>query len=467
MSKVEVTWITDAAYLVPTILSVASFLRHVDRRCRVVVPTHERAELEPMLRRSLPHVEVGQANALDSPGRPRDSPTIRKRLARMELMGLTEEPALFVDSDTAFGPRAKELVETIERAAGARAFVAGVIEYKSAADAYLYFRPRSPHGAIRFSSPSEQSSVRSAVFGHDWNKVLSAPQPNNGLLAAGAASGVADAWRALYQSGLTHTAVNEADDQVPLAAALSMCGLQLTPLPSWANSLGATSGPYAMFHAYAGLWCDELRAATADLADLSQFSAEWRAVIGCLERKSRHAFSPMPGPQLHLSLSGFFEYAHLLDDWADTCNTVVEVGRSNGRGTAYLAELLSNRAAGARFASLRHSEPRVVLTPDRWFEDRQLCSVVDLAGPFDAGWWLETPLDAVLLNSVSGSDDLAAPLTEWFERLRPGGVVGGPCYGVSDPFLPGVRTSVDRFAADRGIRVAERGGSFELRKPGP
>jgi hypothetical protein len=72
-----------------------------------------------------------------------------------------------------------------------------------------------------------------------------------------------------------------------------------------------------------------------------------------------------------------------------------------------------------------------VLTPDRWFEDRQLCSVVDLAGPFDAGWWLETPLDAVLLNSVSGSDDLAAPLTEWFERLRPGGVVGGPCYGVS------------------------------------
>lgn len=463
MSSLEALWLTDRAYVVPTILSVASFRRHVDRDCTVVVPTAERDVLEPILRQCLPGVEVGSAAELDHASAIRDSPTIRNRRARMELLReASDTPRMIVDSDTVFGPRAVALVSAVTLAARAAPMVAAVIEHAHAADAYLYFRPRRPDGSIRFSGPAEREATYRHVFGPDWKHLVSAPQPNNGLVISCGAMAVLDLWERFYERGLACSSVNEADDQVPLAAALRGTGLPLTALPTWANSLGAVRGAYAMYHAYAGLWRDEVRAATTTLADVSDYALACRLELDRIGEQLLEEVRPGSGPLEHLALGGFFEYADLYDEWARTRASVVEVGRTNGRGTAYLAEVIADRSPLVRFASVRHHEARHAVTPDEWFRSRRLGGAVELVAASDEGWWRFEPLDAVFLHVQDVDEDLGAALLEWFPRLRPGGVIAGPCYGLSDPYRSGVRDSVDRFSAAHAIPVGVRGDCFVL-----
>lgn len=469
MTRIQATWITDHAYLTPTILSIASFEQQIRRPSRVIVPSSERNHLEVALRRALPDVEleIEDVSSVASAGPTGRSPsaTVWNRLVRIESLRSATGPMMLVDSDTAFGPRIVELLEGAERDCHQRPFVAAAVEFEAARDAYLYFRPRRVDGSIGFSPSERQDAVRAEVFGPDWARLLHGPQPNNGLIIGNDASRVATAWRDRYERGLRYSEVNPADDQVPLAVALTSTNTPLRRLPGWANSLGQTRGEFAVYHAYSGLWRDELRAAALDLPDLSSFGSAWRLQLDRLDPAVVTRLRSDAGPRLHLALSGYLEGAALLDRWVDRYSTFVELDRSNARGTAYLAERLRDGTGPARFASIQRADDADPVTPNRWFEANGLDAYVDLARTEDHGWWREVPLDAVFLNVADPEADPTGFLETWFPRLRAGGAIGGTCYRISDPFAPGLRASVDRFARGHRLRVDAVGGCFELIKP--
>ncbi|MCP4438510.1 MAG: hypothetical protein GY810_06155 [Aureispira sp.] len=250
---INATWISDRHFLVPTLLSIYSFRKHVETYIRLIYTDHyhDKAELQALL----PNVEIQFFTELDItiPNHLQaHQATILNRLARMHAVeSCSKDQYLFlIDSDTIFSKTISNLVNLLTP----KVKISGVVEYEEVANAYLYFATKTNTGSTHSLSQVRKNRVFEAVFGSNWLELVKTPQFNNGFLVFRNASVLAQQWRALYIKGLSNPSVNHQDDQVPLAIATQQLNIKTTPLPNQYNSKGNIYGQYSMYHAWMGRW---------------------------------------------------------------------------------------------------------------------------------------------------------------------------------------------------------------------
>lgn len=468
-------WIIEKNYLLPAVVSMLSYLRHVDGPVSVMCPAHEFDELRVELLGLVGNISIGYFKPDNAHPNELYHSVIANREARFTVVERANENeiTLLVDADTIFSPRVVEVLEILAANPTSERFW-GVVEYSRASDAYLYFKAKDRAGVFRDTDPKSKERCYEGVFGKKWRDYLAAPQPNNGFIAFRNARALAAQWRTFYRQGLLHAEVNPEDDQVPLAAAMAAIGFTFHRLEEAFNSKGEVNGPYAVFHAYAGLWRNEFRAALAPIATVSSFATIARGILPALPPALLNAFRVgSSDPYLYLAIPGFFDFSAFYWKTFHGCESgcFIEIGTYRGKSTCYMAELIRSTGKAIRFSSfdayireVTHEEVRAS------FGANGLLPYVDLIkerSETACQRFEDKTLDMVFIDGGHDYDQVMLDLESWFPKVKPGGLLAGDDYTISEVFELGVRRAVNDFALKRGLKLEVQAPCFVFHVPGP
>ena len=378
------TWIIDANYLLPAIVSISSFIKHIDMECTLYCLVSDYSRIHDTVTSLIPRVIVRSYEASERYNNRLYGQVVDNRMMRFDAIAQAhvDQTILLIDADTIFDEGIRDLVSLLIEYDSGLPTIWGVVEYESALDAYLYFKSRNPEGIYYDIAPAMKEMCYDSVYGNHWRQILSAPQPNNGLLAFKNCSHVTSVWRAFYERGLQHYAINPEDDQVPLAAAMVTADCCFVRLHDRYNSKGAVNGFYAMFHPYAGLWRNEFRAALAPISDISQCANICRDILEGLPQELLSAYRLGEGEPYHyLAIPGFFDFSDLYFEIARDFQEghFVEIGTYRGKSTCFMAELIRSSGKKIKFISIDAYIRDVTFeTVSRCFTDKGLSNYVTL-----------------------------------------------------------------------------------------
>jgi len=463
--RLQPVWITDECYLLPTLVSILSFTEHLPLPAILKCPQSQFLQIASTiasLDRSITVAPYPPDPAYVSAPL---GDVIDNRLTRFAVCAAA--PAiLLVDSDTAFTEGIKALSPIVARGTS-EPVIYGVVEYDSALDAYLYFSPRNNNTIPRYLTAAEKGRCYSSIFGKQWRRLLSRPQPNNGLLVFQNSSRLCAKWRLFYERGLGVPSVNPEDDQVPLAAAIGSSDCRLVRLDNRFNSLGAVNGNFAMFHPYAGLWRDEVRAALSTLPNVSDYASIVRSVLGYIPASLLDEFKLSPDePCEYLSIPGFFEYPALYAEAVRRfrTGTFVELGTRKGKAACYLAELLRMSGTKDKFTSIdSYSDALSFDAMCRNFGDRGLLDYVrllDLAREAACNLFADGSIDFLFVGGNRSYEEVWRDLEMWLPKIRPEGIIAGDYYTHSES----VSCAVNDFAAVSNLVLETREPCFRTVK---
>lgn len=358
------TWIVDMEYILPAYLSVRSFVNsigsHVERTSMLVLIAgpYDDAVLS-QFRELSPKIEVRELPVMETEI---NEPTITNRRHRISVVQeyCVRMPVFLVDADTIFTKDISILFPIVQsglQQAEGKPIVFGVTEHRRIRDATLYFR-KEP--GIDLTDVLKNNIYRS-VWGED-DSCLDLVQFNCGFIGFYNCLQVVKGWESGYVKGLQNPMINPADDQVPLAVSMHRNGALAFCLPDALNSKGALVGSYALYHAWGGKWLDELKVCFRGGISFTDFGRHYRELLNHTPSVlidsffSRHEINHS-GPLQYMGIDGNFsfekEYFNYLSNTGGKASiTCLEIGSySNGKGLAYLIELVKNNFSEYRIFS--------------------------------------------------------------------------------------------------------------------
>lgn len=390
------------------------------------------------------------------------STVISNREQRFRIMRESPEDYinLLVDADTLFSETIKELLTIVGSNSSDEPTLWGVIEYEEADGAHLYFKRTDEVGIVQDLSPDDKTKSYEVIFGANWDLLMSSPQPNNGFLVFQNCASLADTWRDFYRRGLHVRWVNPHDDQVPLAAAITSTKTRLVRLDEKFNSKGAVNGTFAVFHAFAGLWRSEFRAALCPSLNVSDFANMARPFLQRIPLAILDSYRLGPGqPYEYLSFPGSFSFDAIYCEIVGRIPSgkVVEIGTHRRKSTCFLAELIRASIKTITFVSIdiykRVGSYEELTAAFREKELLQYVSLLNMQSNAASTLFEDKSLDMVFIDRRHDYPALSEDLEKWFPKVRDGGILAGDDYTTSHKAERGVRKAVDEFAAAHSLHI--------------
>lgn len=260
MNKIAV-WIFNSDFLIPTYLSVSSFIECGNIPILLLACDPLDSDIETTF------TDLGKNISLRYfhpdglyPFADNSPPSVLNRLARMDIVSsMDDETILFLfDSDTLFSNDVDFFLKQIKVGWPQKntSVIWGVKERERALDAsFLYFARRDSSGRkAELPALQEMHACYEGVYGPNWETILSSVQLNNGVLAFYRCQSVSQLWKSYFIDGFKYDCINHAEDQVPLSAAINVSQCEVKQIDRDFNSLGNLYGDFVVYHAWNGLW---------------------------------------------------------------------------------------------------------------------------------------------------------------------------------------------------------------------
>lgn len=473
-------WIFDEAFCMLTYLSVRSFLESCDAIITLVYCGEEmKPEDEAMFLKLETNVEIHSYNTSLDKYEPRFHAHIRNRLARMHFARLYEDDLLFmIDSDVAFAHSIeddfKEIEEHFESKDSNGPIIAGVVEFLSARDAYLYFKKKTSSGFTRKVPELNQVAGYQHVYGEDWPLLTDGFQYNNGFLIFYQARELIDQWEEYYLTGLDCADINPLDDQVPLSAAIQKTDCDYWLMDRKWNSLGDLNGSFNMFHAWGGEWKIEIDHVLRNKTAVSGFGEICVDILDdCAEHwinDFRESLTSIPYRYRHIH--GAFDHGTVFTDLLSELDEgyIVEVGTYKGRSACFVAELIRNSEKAIKFDTIDHflrddTSKSMVINNLHRAGVGEFVDVIEADSLSASQNYHSEQLDFIFLDTDSPAEALERELEAWYAKLKAGGVIAGYDHTIHDTVFKSYDCVVTSFCEKYEIPVSTYEYQFVIRKP--
>lgn len=482
--KRKACWITDDSYLVPTFISISSFLQWCNVPVivyyygRNVDNVHEMFDY--WISRGkvvIEHIPQSFFSiAVDAINQEFEN-QIKNREVRFYVAGLSnEELAIYYfDSDIVFDAHCVELFDIVFTESSQ---ICGCVEQMHVIDNKIFFERNKLHKSSEHLSLERQLSLYKMVYGENCSKWLNNPQYNNGVLVFYNARRLASCWYSEYLKGLCCKHVNPGDDQVPLVSALYQQNeTKIIELHSKFNSKGQLSGNYSVYHATGGQWRGELISVLLNLrcmTNMSDYARISKQIIDkyCDRKQLTKIIVPTQQPILFYSIEGFFffsdAYSYLFNVLSEG-NVFVEVGTYKGKSICYMAEMVKLHKKNIKLFSIdnysncgfsnqitfeeaknnliiRHLDDVVLINGDS----------VDIAETFN-----DNSVDCVFLDGDHRYQSVINDLSSWYRKLKSGGFLAGDDY----TRVFSVQEAVDDFCEINELEFDVLNQCYIIRKP--
>ena len=478
--KKRAIWIFDENFLMLTYLSMCSFMEHCDAQISLIYcsPKMKETDSKKFLELS-PKVEIIYYDADVSRWETHLQAHILNRLARLHFTRLFEDDLLFmIDSDVAFSSDLKLGIEEIamyhDNILQDIPMISGVVEFHSAADAYLYFKKKDKYGYTRKTTEESRINSYQSIYGQQWESLVNGFQYNNGFLVFHKARTLIDQWEQYYLTGLELQDINPLDDQVPLSAAIQKTKCSHWKMPNKWNSLGDLDGQFIMFHAWGGKWKIEIdqelqnNKSTSDYGNicskyLPNCTDEWLAKFN----ENLLSF-----PYRYRHILGAFDHGNIFTDLLSQMNEghIVEVGTYKGRSACFVAELIKTSKKNITFDTIDHFERHD--TEIEMVKNNLLRAGVEgyvnviKAHSINASEFYESnQLDFVFLDTESPIEKLPVELEVWYDKIKPGGILAGYDYSIHDTVFKSYDCVSDSFCVKHNVPNSTYEYQFIIQKP--
>ena len=474
-------WIFDDNFIVPTYLSVVSFL-NVCRVPVVLVFYGKRIEdvealFSSMIIKQLVSIDYKRDDFFHLPVLPHNESfvaSIRNRELRFYVAAQSDPQNVVYcfDSDTVF---TKSAVDLFSIDFGASPAICGCFEQKHTYNNKLFFERGLIHSNTHHIYPEQQKERYDLIFKEDTSFWLNRPQYNNGVLIFYNAQQLAAQWRIEHRKGLLCTDVNPGEDQVTLSAAINKVEhVECRSLPSHYNSMGQLMGDYAIFHATGGQWLGEIYNATSNNPytqnSLSDCAKVYRQIIHQLN--SHAVFDKFnlskSTPSLYHSIKGFFffkpTYTYLYNVLDDN-SVFVEIGTYQGKSISYLAELVKDHHKKIKiysidnYSNIGYSD---TITFEKAIENLEHLGLLDYVVLMNrdsdqaSKTFPNKSINCVFLDGDQRYESVLSELNNWYDKIKDGGILAGNNY----TRIPSVRSAVDNFCKEKDIHFSILEQSF-------
>ena len=466
-------WIFDDDYIVPTFLSVSSFLIWCDIPVVLLYYGHDFRKAESWFYDLIVEKIVSLIHINDSffslpvfDYNKAYYSSIRNRELRFYVTSLSgpNDIAYCFDSDLVFNENCKELMELDW---DGKPSIFGCKEREHTYENVLYFERGIIHTMDNHIYPENTKKIYDTIFNEDTGQWLCHPQLNNGVLVFCNVPSLSEVWRYEHKKGLFYTFVNPGEDQVTLIAALSkLAHIEVNYLDSAYNSMGQLKGTYGVLHASGGQWKGEIINALSEQTcvkkSLSDCAKTYRDTIkrtGCCERLLKH-FDYIPKiPTLYYSIPGFFFFKSIYDYIFQSLpinGLFVEIGTYKGKSICYMAECIKVWKKNLTLYSIdnysNNGYPERITYKEAKtnLEERgvlQFVNLIDMDSVSASGLFLDGSLDGVFIDGDSMYDSIKSDLQKWFVKVKKGGIIAGNNY----TRIQSVRKAVDDFAKEMNI----------------
>lgn len=473
-------WIFDDRFILPTYLSVVSFLQYCDIPVVLVFYGNKINEVKryfaSLISKRIVTIDYKTDNFFQLPVLPYNKAfesTIRNRELRFYVAALSgqNEVVYCFDSDIIFTESVKDLL-SIDF--GEQPTICGCIEQEHTYDNKLYFERGILHLNTQHIYPEQQKEEYDRIFEED-SSWLSKPQYNNGVLVFYNARDLAEQWRKEHLRGLYNPIVNPGEDQVTLTAAIYKTeNIKRVSIPSRYNSMGQLTGYYAVFHATGGQWIGEIINAVLDVSNikdsLSDCAKVYRRIIRELKNKEiLNDYSlPKSSPFLYHAIKGYFffkpAYSYIFTVLPEK-GTFVEIGTYQGKSICYMAELVKYRHKMIKlysidnYCNIGYSYPINYETALENLSHLGISEYVTLLKNDSLQalhYFPDNSIDGVFLDGDYRYENVLLDLNCWYEKIKNGGILAGNNY----TRISSVREAVDKFCAEKCIHFSILEQSF-------
>ena len=470
--KRKAYWIFDDLFILPTYLSVVSFLRFCDIPV-VLVYYGKRIDdvkkyFSPLIEKQIVTIDYKEDVYFQLPIFSYNKvfeQTIKNRELRFYVAAQSgpDEMAYCFDSDIIFTNSSKELMSLD---LGNHSAVCGCIEQNHTFNNKLYFERGVIHSNLEHIYPNLQAQKYNQIFSEETSCWLRLPQYNNGVLIFYNAKKLAEQWKKEHLKGLICPDVNPGEDQVTLTAAINkVSSVKRLAIPIKFNSMGQLTGDYAIFHATGGQWLGEiLNAISKDTYlnnTLSDCAKIYRQVIQQLQNKdilnelSQFKFAP----SLYHSVKGFFffksAYTYIYNMLPEN-SKFVEVGTYQGKSISYLAELVKDHKKRIKLYSIDNYcniGYNQIIKYDVAIENlsrlglSEYVTLIKEDSLQAAKVFPDRSIDCVFLDGDQRYKNVINDLNCWYCKVKEGGILAGNNY----TRIESVKNAVDDFCSKKNI----------------
>lgn len=479
-------WIFDDHFIVPTYLSVFSFLKACTIPVVLVFYGKRIKDVETLFSSMISQYDVmidyKEDDFFQLPVLPHNKSfisSIRNRELRFYVAAQSSPHNVVYcfDSDTLFTESAKDLM-SIDF--GECPAICGCIEQEHTYDNKLYFERGILHSNTHHIYPERQKEKYDQIFEEDTSYWLNKPQYNNGVLIFYNAWQLAAQWKTEHQRGLYCLDVNPGEDQVTLTAAINKVGfVECRSIPSRYNSMGQLTGDYAIFHGTGGQWSGELINAMSTIPfiqnALSDFAKVYKLILQ--QQQDPTIYDEIRNinstPRLYHSIKGFFffkpAYEYLFNILAEN-STFVEIGTYQGKSICYMAELMKGQKKSIKLYSIDNYSnigyPEIIHYEDASvnlsrFGMLDFITLIDSDSGLASKGFFDESIDCVYLDGDCRYDGVLSDLCNWYGKIRSGGILAGNNY----TRISSVRMAVDVFCKNKDIQFSILEQSFIIIKP--
>ena len=473
MIRKKAYWIFDDEYIVPTFLSVSSFLTWCDIPVVLLYYGNNLPKTESWFyhiiaekKVSLIHINSSFFSLPVSDYNNVYYSSIRNRELRFYVTSLSgpNDIAYCFDSDLVFNEKCKKLIELDW---DGKPSIYGCKERKYTYENVLYFERGITHTVDNHIYPENAKLFYDTIFDEDTDQWLCLPQLNNGVLVFCNVPSLSEAWRYEHNKGLFYAFVNPGADQVTLIAALSkLTYLEVIYLDSVYNSMGKLKGAYGIFHATGGQWRGEIINALSEqgcvkqsLSDCAKTYLDIIKRTDCRERLLEYFYCTSKSPTLYYSIPGFFFFQSIYDFIFQSLpenGLFVEIGTYKGKSICYMAEckILWKKNLTIfsidNYSNKGYSERITYKEAKTNLENRgvlQFVNLIDMDSVSASSLFGDGSIDGVFIDGDSMYDSVKSDLHKWFVKIRKGGIIAGNNY----TRIQSVRKAVDDFAKEMNI----------------
>lgn len=477
-------WIFDDRFILPTYLSVTSFLRICNIPVVLVFYGKRIDDVKDYFASMISKQKVTIDHKKDDffqlpilPYNKRFENTIKNRELRFYVAAQSgpHNVVYCFDSDIIFTESAKDLMNIDF---GEHPGVCGCIEQKHTFDNKLYFERGMIHSCLQHIYPEFQKEKYDQIFVENTSYWLSIPQYNNGVLIFFNAKELAEQWKKEHFKGLLCPEVNPGEDQVTLTAAIKKVdSIKSFSIPSRYNSMGQLMGDFAVFHATGGQWLGEIINAISDnpyiLNSLSDCSKKYRQIINQLKNNNilNELSLPEASPYLYHSIKGFFffeaAYSFIYENLPEN-SIFVEIGTYQGKSICYLAELVKRHQKKIKLYSIDNYSNigypqtikyEVALDNITHLGLSEYVTLVKTDSLQAANNFPDKSIDCVYLDGDQRYESILSDLNCWLGKIREGGFLAGNNY----TRITSVRKAVDDFCSKEKILFSILEQSFIIK----
>ena len=473
--KKNIIWICNKGYLLPTYLSIKSFvyllnLNSSTNNIRLVLIYCDK--IDSFIQNLFQKFCIDIVEFRNDTKYQFYQEHIINRLARFYAarFGNEEDINILIDSDTLFNGDINLFIKEFDIPLSEQT-IWGNIEYLNSLRDYLSFNKDSD-----VSINKEKIDCYNGIFGENWEDLLESVQFNNGLLGFYKCYELINTWESFFLKGLSYSIICPKEDQVPLAAAIQKQHCNIIPLDNSLNSKGIINGNYTMFHAYGGRWQSEfklaLHAIHTDIdLHLSDFALIAKKHLSETPTVLLKALNQEPF--IYLCIPGYFRYddiyLHIIPYIQN--GHIVEIGTYKGRSACFLAEIVKQSKKKIQIDcidnySWNDTSPEITRKHLKEVGMIQYINIINDSSLNAVNKYQDQSLDLVFFDGDTSYESAIRELNAWYPKIKLDGYLAGDDYSTSRRHSFGIERAVNEFAKSHylNIEIVGRGYIIKINK---